>query len=731
MSPPEDLTQVSRDVRARAAAYAGLLLAYLAAVRNDPLLPLNLLIFASACGWSLLFETRLRRFFLASPLKIGLIAAGAVFFVVLVARNAGRNTEHFANTISNFLFWNAVVFVLSRNKSEYDLWTLAIIELSLFMISGSFVQPPAFLPLLLGAVACLLYTFHRTALLRCGPAAETRSGAAAVIAWTLVLTMEAAALLFVVFPRQAFRGERPALAAAAETPPPPALGADVASKDERTGIPQNPQYLELASYSKLKQDPRAVLKVRVRDLQGGRVPPEKTPYLRGALLDTYQGGRWRTSALKRPRRDTDDGQRDGWVTLETSPPPGRLLVRQQIHATAHCGELAFLLPDAVRVQVRDLRWDPAGAAFFPAAPKDYVEYFAESALVPSDDAPRRTSPVAASDVYLQVPPGLPLLRRIAEEHTRGLRPHELHAKAGRLQHFLMRNGFRYQLGPFVPAEGKDAVEHFLEKREGYCTHFATALVLLCRAAGVPARVATGFQLHDPDEDGAFLVRNSDAHAWAEVWFGEEHGWRAYDATPAEGRTAAAPPEGAPVASTDDKKKDEGPPRRWDAFLLEFDRSSQGQALRGALSAVAAFVGRVARAVFSPAVMGTLLGLLAAAAAVYGVLPSPRRRRLRQLVTGFKDAASVDFYRDLLWALARRGVRKHPALTPHEFARQARVIVPDDGIDFVTAKFYEVRYGGAAVSPADRRRIDEAIVRIARKPRDPSTKEPPNVVSGRG
>ena len=169
MSPPDaETTPLSRDVRARAAAYLGVLFAYLAAVRNDPLTPVQLGLYGAACAWSLVFESRFRKPFFSQPLKIGLIALGAAVFVGFVARGAEGNAELFANNIARFLFWNAIVFVLSRAKSEYDLWTLAIIELSLFMISGSFVRPGAFLPLLAASAACLVYTFFRVGFLRCG-----------------------------------------------------------------------------------------------------------------------------------------------------------------------------------------------------------------------------------------------------------------------------------------------------------------------------------------------------------------------------------------------------------------------------------------------------------------------------------------------------------------------------------------------------------------------------------
>jgi transglutaminase-like putative cysteine protease len=715
MSRTEETSPLSRDLRARISAYLGLLAAYLAAVRNDPLTPLMLSFYAAACGWSLGFEGRFRKPFFSQPVKIVLIAVGAALFVMFVARSAGSGTEQFANVISRFLFWNAVVFVLSRNKSEYDLWTLAIIELSLFMISGSFVQPALFVPLLLASTASLLCTFLRVAYLRCGPAGEAQKGGASVVFVTLLLAVEVGAVLFVAFPRSLFRGDRPAgaeLPAARKDVPPE--GLPVASKEERTGIPEQPQFLDLASYRKLKADPRPVAKLRVRDLQGGAVPADRTPYLRGAVLDTYEGGRWKASYNLRVRSDGDDGARDGWIALDRNPAPGRMHVMQQIHQTRLGGDLAFGLPDLVRVQLQRARWDPAGRLFLAQAPDPFVEYFAESALMPLD-VPRDVKPFPPPAAWLQVPESLERLKETARRAVAGAPEGSIHAKAARIQNWLMRNGFAYKLDPFAPAEGKDAVEHFLDKRAGYCTHFASALVLMCRAAGVPARVATGFQLHDPLDDGSFLIRSSDAHAWAEVWFGPEHGWRAYDATPAEGRGPGPMPEGAAVASTDVKKPEDGAPKKsWDRLIVEFDPSSQGETLGVALRALGAFFARVGAVLVSPPALVALAGLLAAAVASWMLMPASRRRRLRQIVSGFREPATVDFYRDFLWALSRRGIRKHPALTPAEFAVQLRPVLADEGIDFVTAKFYEQRYRGTPPSPEDRRRLDAIVQRLLMK-----------------
>ncbi len=691
-----EITPLSRDRRAKFAAFAGALAAFSAAQRDDSFAPLLLGIFALASAWSVVFEVRFRKLFLPPPLKIGLIVAGSAAFVMFGMESTRGGVKPLADAIARYLFWNATVLVLSRDKSDHDLWTLAVIELSLFMAAGAFVQPPDFVPLLLISLACFLYSSQRAQILRCGPAGETEKRGLALAALTFLFVIEAGAVVFFAFPRQAFRENR-----AREGARNPGPGAGSAGW---TGIPTQTEFLTLISFERLKNDSRAVLRVRITDSQDQLIPADQTLYLRGAILDTYENGRWKAKFRKEERRVAGDG----WTRLEDSPPPGRMTARQHIRTVPLAGDLSFCLPDPVRVRWREARYDPAGILFFPFPPLSTVEYVVESALAPME-IPRSPAPFAAPERWLQLPPGLEKLRELARKQTEGLED-RIHAKATRLVLYLMRNGFRYRLGPFVPSGGEDPVEHFLEKREGSCVHYATALALLCRAAGVPARIATGFQLHDPLEDGSFLVRNSDAHAWVEVWFGPGHGWRAYDATPAEVRPTGAPAEGDPVATLDPKKPGEAPPgmpgRRMRS-LVDLDPGLQGRAARAVLGALAA----AGRFLVSPVVPAALAVLAALACGVWFLLPPSRKNRHRQMASGFREPASIDFYRDFLWALSRRGLRKPPALTAREFAIEARRRINDPGIDFVTVKFCEACYRGTPPTPQERLRIDEVIDRV--------------------
>ncbi|MFM2068551.1 MAG: hypothetical protein RLZZ584_3460, partial [Pseudomonadota bacterium] len=97
---------------------------------------------------------------------------------------------------------------------------------------------------------------------------------------------------------------------------------------------------------------------------------------------------------------------------------------------------------------------------------------------------------------------------------------------------IRHGGYDYTLAPGLAPPGVDALDNFwLERKQGFCEHYAVAFVVALRALGVPARVVTGYQGgHVNPVDGVFEVRQSDAHAWAEYW--REGAWIRVDPTAA-------------------------------------------------------------------------------------------------------------------------------------------------------------------------------------------------------
>lgn len=106
-----------------------------------------------------------------------------------------------------------------------------------------------------------------------------------------------------------------------------------------------------------------------------------------------------------------------------------------------------------------------------------------------------------------------------------------HEKATVLTEYL-KTSYAYTLTPGNLPEDSDFVDHFLfENPVGYCVHFGSALTVMLRLAGVPARYVEGFKMSEEIQDGRYVVRNSDAHAWTEVLIDDVNGiWKIFDAT---------------------------------------------------------------------------------------------------------------------------------------------------------------------------------------------------------
>ena len=146
---------------------------------------------------------------------------------------------------------------------------------------------------------------------------------------------------------------------------------------------------------------------------------------------------------------------------------------------------------------------------------------------------------------------------------------EKRARVEQIQRFFAKN-YKYTTHPGKTPEGKDFISYFLtESREGYCTYFASAAVMMLRESGIPARYVSGLSVDKNEINGASLspqglhklgVNDRHAHAWAEVYV-DGIGWRPCEVTPGiEGAENPFPnPEdkkrnntGAPDAPSDPK-----------------------------------------------------------------------------------------------------------------------------------------------------------------------------------
>lgn len=191
---------------------------------------------------------------------------------------------------------------------------------------------------------------------------------------------------------------------------------------------------------------------------------------------------------------------------------------------------------------------------------------------------------------LALPPGAnPQARALAERWRNS--DHRPSAIIGQAQ-ALFAAEFTYTLQP--PLLGQNGIDKFLFKtRRGFCEHYAGAFVFLMRAAGIPARVVSGYQGGEFNPlDGYLVIRQSDAHAWAEVWL-EGQGWVRVDPTASVSPTrietgiADALPFGEPLPALVQWRADwlrtlryrwEAVNNAWNQHILGYDPQRQRELL---------------------------------------------------------------------------------------------------------------------------------------------------------
>ncbi len=321
----------------------------------------------------------------------------------------------------------------------------------------------------------------------------------------LLLAVPVMLILFVLFPRI----------------PGPLWGLPKDAYQGRTGLSDQ---MEPGTISELSQSDEVAFRVRF----ASAIPPPNQRYWRGPVLWYFDGRRWtrpEESPANTPVPFTPEGAAvDYTVVLEPS---------NKIWLFA-LDLPAYLPPRASMTASFQLLRDQPVNEVYRYEMRSYPSY--------------RTAEITAAERVrgLQLPPrGNPRARALAADwRQRDPRPEALVIAALTL---FREQPFYYTLTP--PLLGVETVDDFLFRtRQGFCEHYANAFTFLMRAVGVPARVVTGYQGGEMNALGGYLiVRQADAHAWAEVWL-EGRGWVRVDPTAAvapnrvqEGLYAALPP----------------------------------------------------------------------------------------------------------------------------------------------------------------------------------------------
>lgn len=343
----------------------------------------------------------------------------------------------------------------------------------------------------------------------------------------------------------------------------------------KTGLSNS---MRMGTMAQIAQDDRIAMRIRFE----GNPPPPQAMYFRGPVLVRFDGKTWNPSYTSSTPARTELRLSSPALRYEVTLEPLRLPLLPVLDVTTDVGPI-----DGLQTYRReDLVWDAT-------RPIHERLRFSATAHTGFSHGPLQRSSALRENVMLPLgynPGTLAWARQLGDD------PRYANADAQTLAQAVMQHirtgGYTYTLEPGVYGEAKPlgAIDEFwLERKEGFCEHFAAAFVVIMRALDVPARVVTGFQGTDPfPVDGYYIVRQSSAHAWAEYWQ-EGKGWVRADPTaavapdrivrsrnlaPAPGFMAGAIASVNPQLLAQMRAAWEALDNRWNQWVLNYSRGQQ-------------------------------------------------------------------------------------------------------------------------------------------------------------
>ena len=286
--------------------------------------------------------------------------------------------------------------------------------------------------------------------------------------------------------------------------------------------------MEIGTIAELAVDDRVAMRIKF----DGAPPPQSLLYFRGPVLTRFEGRTWTTfgggdgfDANFFPPRTEDLHLEGEPISYEVTLEPSGSIWLLALDITPESPELPPRMRARQSADHQWMTWRPISEVLRYRATSwlDYRYGLLSWNGKPITDVPREMR------WYMQLPDGLnPRTRALGEDMRRRLGD-DTQALVDEALARLRTGGYTYTLAPGLMGE-HTADEFWFESKEGFCEHISSAFAILMRAAGVPARIVTGFQGGEINGvDGYWTLRNSDAHAWTEVWM-PQRGWVRVDPT---------------------------------------------------------------------------------------------------------------------------------------------------------------------------------------------------------
>ena len=512
----------------------------------------------------------------------------------------------------------------------------------------------------------------------------------------------------------------------------PRISAGLLQKSRGEGLKTTgfSERVDLGMIGSVKEDPHIVMRVELPDQP---LAGKDRLYLRGVAYDRYDGRSW--SASSRHRRNLGLIA-DGTFVVRSSgnrtPVGWSEPLRQDILLEALDTSVLFAAPFAENLsgEFAGVQADGMTGLHLPFPSSSRIRYSVTSRerqiLADEQFAPELDYSNSLRDRYLQVPELSPQVVELARRVAEGTKtPYEKTLAVHR--HLL--TGYRYSLDLETTPSARPIEDFLFTRKTGYCEHYATAMVLMLRSLGIPARLVTGFLATEWNDFGNyFTVRQRDAHAWVEVFF-PHSGWITMDPTPALGSTPS--PSGWEAL----QRIGESFRLHWDRVFIRYsarDQLAVVYSLRDSSDSARDLLNRwvsvlsatafealghlEARAhAASPLALGFLAILPGAGLALLIFLI---RKRWWHRLSSHRPAVRTQqqvaqLYRNMVDVAARQGVISRPSTTPKEFVQlvgrewsEARSMVAE-----VTALYCRGRFSGSTLSREELARVTEQITAL--------------------
>lgn len=512
----------------------------------------------------------------------------------------------------------------------------------------------------------------------------------------------------------------------------PRIGAGVLQKTSGEALRTSgfSDRVDLGTIGSVKQDPQIVMRVELPDQP---LVEKDHLYLRGLAYDQYNGRSWSHSGT---RRRSLSLVADGTFLVRSagSRVPGSLSVpiRQDILLETLDTAVLFAAPFAELVsgEFLTVQADAMTGLHLPSPPASRIRYSVTS-QIPQLVADERTAsvlnyPDAVRIRYLQVPEGSQQVADLAHRVIQqAMTPFE---QTLAIQQHLLEN-YRYSLETDTATLSHPLEEFLFTRKTGYCEHYATAMVVMLRTIGIPARLVTGFLATEWNEYGGyFTVRQRDAHAWVEVYF-PHSGWITMDPTPSVNA------EGATTRWESVRRFGESLRLQWDRLFVRYSAKDQLAVVYGVREGSDALRERVSRWVsslnvsirqflspltrrtqtFFPDMLGLITGVTVIGLALLLLILRDRIGlwATTHLPTSHPQLAIVQLYARMLRTAERHGLSKPPTATASEFARLVEEKWKEAGpiIADVTNLYHQGRFSRTPLSQNELFRAAEQVGRL--------------------